>query len=234
MEELPPYIQQLLFKVQEAFEEEASPLNIHITKEEIQVETSKQDYKLKTRRKRPYQREPLGEYIHRHLAKYTKDLLDAEPLAFIIPKEDGTIEHKLRYYLNQEELAQTRKDNSMSLEAFAKIGEIIQPYHQRPKDLKSIKKVIKEKGRHPVEVIKVAKRTWELTQKRGHNFMRNFQRITPWIIYRMNHQDWKELVELAAMMKSIDAVDSQELIFEGPEMLQDDFGTPDPESLDHQ
>ena len=122
----------------------------------------------------------------------------------------------------------------MSLEAFMNIGEIIQPFHQRPKDLKAIKKVIKEKGRPPVEVIKVAKRTWELIQARGQDFSRNFQRITPWIIYRMNNQDWEEVINLAKMLKSLDTIDSQELIFEGPEMLQEDFETPDLESSDHQ
>ena len=100
MEEVSPYIQRLLLKTQEAFEEETSPFTIYFSQEEIRIETSKGDQKLKTQKKQQYQREPLGDYIHRHLTRYTKDLLDAEPLVLIIPKEDGNMEHRLRYYLN--------------------------------------------------------------------------------------------------------------------------------------
>ena len=49
MEELPPYTQQLLFKLQEVLEEATSFFHVYFTPEEIQVKTNQKDYKLKQR-----------------------------------------------------------------------------------------------------------------------------------------------------------------------------------------
>src|SRR5215218_8711168 len=123
-EELSPYIQQLLFKVQEAFEEETRPFLIYFGEKEIHVKTSRKDHKLKIK---PHwnRRKPLGEYIHRHLRKYTWDLMEAEPTPYIILPQERSYEKQLQYYLDQEELAQTTKNDSLAFEALVKIGELI-------------------------------------------------------------------------------------------------------------
>ncbi len=232
-EELSPHIQQLLFKVQEAFEEETRPFLIHFGEKEIHVETSQKDYKLKIKPHRN-RREPLGEYIHRHLARYTRDLMEAESTPYLILPQEGSYERQLQYYLDQEELAQTTKNDSLAFEALAKIGEVIHPYIHRPKDMKALRKIILSKGRNSYSTLKAAQRARQLLQARGTKHMRKFQRITPWILHRIKEDDWKELLETATLLHSLDNLNSQELIFEGPEMLNDYSESPDLESSDDQ
>ena len=74
----------------------------------------------------------------------------------------------------------------------------------------------------------------QLLQARGNSTIRRFQWITPWVLVRIKESDWKELLETVILLYSLDTLNAQELISNRPEMLRDDFGTPDLESLDHQ
>ena len=83
--------------------------------------------------------------------------MKAEPIPYLLLPQEGSYERQLQYYLDQEELAQTTKNDSLAFEALVKIGEVIYPYMHRPKDMKALRKIIHSKGRNSYSTLKAAR-----------------------------------------------------------------------------
>jgi hypothetical protein len=219
MPELSPYIQRLLTKLQEEFEEIEQPVVISLHSDSIDVETRQEDYKMRVKRAKTCRTSPLSERISRQIIKYQQDIINAVPKGFQIPLFDGTIEAKLDHYLDKVELAQAQKNNTLYLEAYAKIGRVVAPYDGRPKDLKTIRRIIEKKGYKSAQVLKIAYRASILIQKRGDDVLYDYQWITPWVLYRMTEESWGALISTAEAMDSLSNINSQELIFEDRVLL---------------
>ena len=91
----------------------------------------------------------LSERTARQLLKYQKNILYTEPKAFQFEAYEGTMEEKPDHYLTYIEKS---KDNSLRLKAYLLLEEVIQPYLDQPRNLKTIWKILKKKE-HTLEKI---------------------------------------------------------------------------------
>ena len=132
MTDLIPKVQQLLEKLSKEFSNEDLPTEITIDQNGIQVSTSKKNYSMRRAKTR---REPIGDIIHRNLARYKRDILNAKALEYKIPILEGTIEAEITHYLANYELGQTQKKTSLQFESLAALGTVIEPYQDDPKEM---------------------------------------------------------------------------------------------------
>src|SRR3954466_13098874 len=132
MTDLTPKVQQLLEKLSKEFTSEELPTEITIDQNGIQVSTSKKNYQMRRARTR---REPIGDIIHRNIARYKRDILNAKSLEYRIPILEETIEAKITHYLANYELRQTQKKTGIQLESLAALRTVIEPYQDDPKEM---------------------------------------------------------------------------------------------------
>ena len=221
MTDLTPKVQQLLEKLSKEFSSEELPTSITIDQNGIQVSTNKKNYQMRRARAR---REPIGDIIHRNLARYKRDILNAKPLKFKIPLLEGTIEAEIAHYLTNYELRQAQKKTGNQLESLAALGIVIEPYQDDPKEMAVIRKHINAKGHTASNICRMAKRSLQLLRARGSP--QDYQYLTSWVVYRAKDEDWDELIETASIQCLLEQairldknLDSQELIFEDPVLL---------------
>jgi hypothetical protein len=72
----------------------------------------------------------------------------------------------------------------------------------------------------------MARRSLQLLQARGEESPRDYQYLTPWVLYRVKDDDWEDLVNTATMQNLLEEAlrldsNSQELIFEDLVLLQE-------------
>ena len=194
MTELTPRIQRLLEKLSKQLDTQDLPVDIHINQNGIEVSTSRKDYTMK--RAKEF-RKPIGDIINRNLQCYKRDIMNAQPVDYQIPEIEGTIEAKVTHYLSNYELGQTQRKTSIQLEALAGLGTIIHPYLNIPQEMKTIWKIISSKGHPAYNLCKIARRTLELVEARGSETLRDYQYLTPNVIYRTLQEDWLQLVNTA-------------------------------------
>ena len=125
MTDLTPKVQQLLEKLSKEFSPEELPTEITIDQNGIQVSTSKKNYQM---RRTKVRREPIGDSIHKNIARYKRDIISAKPIGYKVPILEGTIEAQITHYLANYELGQTQKKTSLQLEFLAGLGLTIEPY----------------------------------------------------------------------------------------------------------
>jgi hypothetical protein len=221
MTDLTPRVQQLLEKLSKEFSQEELPTEITIDQNGIQVSTSKKHYQM--RRTNP-RREPIGNIIHRNIARYKRDILNAKLLEYQVHILEGTIEAKVTHYLANYELGQTQKKTGIQLESLAGLGTVIEPYQEDPKQMTVIRKYITTKGHTATNICKLAKRSLQLLRARASP--RDYQYLTSWVVFRAKDEDWDELIEAASMQNLLEQaihldedLDSQELIFKDPVLL---------------
>jgi hypothetical protein len=221
MTDLTPKVQQLLEKLSKEFSQEELPAEITIDQNGIQVSTSKRDYQM---RRAKVRREPIGDIVHRNIARYKRDIMNAKSLEYKVPLLGGTIEAKIAHYLANYELGQTQKKTGLQLESLAALGTTIEPYQDDPKEMAVIRKHINTKGHTASNICKMAKRSLQLLRARGDP--RDYQYLTPWVVYRAKDDDWEELVATASMQNLLEQTlhlnqdpNSQELIFEDRVLL---------------
>lgn len=221
MTDLTPKVQQLLEKLSKEFSNEDLPTEITIDQNGIQVSTSKKNYSMRRAKTR---REPIGDIIHRNLARYKRDILNAKALEYKIPILEGTIEAEITHYLANYELGQTQKKTSLQFESLAALGTVIEPYQDDPKEMTVIRKHITTKGHAAPNICKMAKRALQLLRARGNP--QDYKYLTSWVLYRAKDEDWIELIGTATMQHLLEQAvhldndsNSQELIFEDPVLL---------------
>jgi hypothetical protein len=86
-------------------------------------------------RRAKVRREPIGDSIHRNIARYKRDIISAKPIEYKIPIADGTVEAQVTHYLTNYELGQTQKKTHIQLELLAGLGLIMEPYQEDPKEM---------------------------------------------------------------------------------------------------
>lgn len=223
MTDLTPKVQQLLEKLSKEFSQEELPTEITIDQNGIQVSTSKKNYQMKRAKVR---REPIGDAIHRNLARYKRDIISAKPIGYKVPIAEGTIEAQVTHYLANYELGQTQKKTYIQLESLAGLGTVIELYQEDPKEMKVVRKHISSKGHTGSNICKMAKRSLQLLQARGVESPRDYQYLTPWVLFRTKDDDWEDFLNTATMQNLLEEAlkldsNSQELIFEDPVLLQE-------------
>jgi len=218
MTDLTPKVQQLLEKLHKEFTQEELPVEITIDQNGIQVSISKKNYQM---RRANVRKEPIGNVIHRNIARYKRDIMNAKPLEYKVPILEGTIEAQIAHYLVNYELGQTQKKTHLQLESLAGLGTVIEPYEEDPREMAVIRKHITTKGHTAPNICKMAKRALELLRARGSVAPRDYQYLTPWVLYRAKDEDWNNLIETVTMQYLLERtihldqnLDSQELIFE--------------------
>src|SRR3954467_253470 len=216
MTDLTPKVQQLLEKLSKEFSSEELPAEITIDQNGIQVSTSKKNYQM---RRAKVRREPIGDSIHRNIARYKRDIISAKPIEYKVPIAEGTTEAQVAHYLANYELGQTQKKTYLQLEALAGLGTVIEPYQEDPKQMIVIRKHINSKGHTASNICKMARRSLQLLQARGVESPRDYQYLTSWVLYRVKDEDWEDLVNTATMQNLLEEAlkldsNSQELIFE--------------------
>src|SRR3954465_2726218 len=164
MTDLIPKVQQLLEKLSKEFSPDELPTEITINQDGIQVSTSKKNYQMRRAKNR---REPIGDIIHRNIARYKRDILNAKTLEYKVPILEGTIEAEIAHYLANYELGQTQKKTGIQLESLAALGTVIEPYQDDPKEMTVIRKHITTKGHAAPNICKMAKRALQLLRARG-------------------------------------------------------------------
>jgi hypothetical protein len=196
MTDLTPKVQQLLEKLSKEFSSEELPVELTIDQNGIQVSTSKKNYQL---RRANVRREPIGNVIHRNIARYKRDIISAKPLEYKVPILGGTIEAQVTHYLANYELGQTQKKTSLQLESLAGLGTVFEPYLEDPKQMTVIRKLITTKGHSATNICKISKRALQLLQARGAENPRDYQYLTTWVLYRAKDDDWEDLLNTATM-----------------------------------
>ena len=104
MTDLTPKVQQLLEKLSKEFSSEELPAEITIDQNGIQVSTSKKNYQM---RRAKVRREPIGDSIHRNIARYKRDIISAKLIEYKVPIAEETTEAQVAHYLANYELGQT-------------------------------------------------------------------------------------------------------------------------------
>jgi hypothetical protein len=194
MTDLTPKVQQLLEKLSKEFSSEDLPTEITIDQNGIQVSTSKKNYSMRRAKTR---REPIGDIIHRNIARYKRDILNAKSLEYKIPILEGTTEVEIAHYLANYELGQTQKKTGLQLEFLAALGTVIEPYQDDPKEMTVIRKHITTKGHVAPNICKMAKRALQLLRARGNP--QDYKYLTFWVLYRAKDEDWNDLIGTATM-----------------------------------